>query len=146
MTKQKKTTFKVMLADGSLATRSSLHPYTHVLLGREDFTATRARIHGSRERFVSDFDFYTRRAAADREDGFVTRERAQAEIAGFATATEYADAKITAAIAKSAPEGIQLGPEVALRWSASAANASKGMNDRGVKGIFTGFRVVEVYV
>jgi hypothetical protein len=134
-----KYTFKH--ADGHTSTRSSERPYTHVVVGRIDLAAWRARLiesqsagenwdftHAMAQKKVGDRMFPDRPWVMKQEDV----DKYQAELAANPDRAAY--------IAKRHQEGLasiekQHGagaksPEGVLQWSMSAANAAKGAQSK----------------
>jgi hypothetical protein len=143
-----KTTYTVTTAEGKVETRKSERPYTHVLLGRVDYVAERAFAHTQEKFHHETFNWYSRVASGNYNFGPYTsaeevarkQAHARAQIAGHTPAT-FAAKLIAGYIAKHAPEGEVAGPEVALRWSASQANATKAITEFQARH-YTGLRVV----
>ena len=152
-----KTTYKVTTAEGKVETRKSERPYVAVLLGRPDYVAMRASYSkdwGKDDAHRSNFSYYTRQAANDPTvwSTWETAEeierqiaKAKAAIEGYADAETYRAAKIAEHIARYCPEGQDQGEEVALRWSASMANAQGAISEFQSR-LYTAFRVVPAEV
>lgn len=151
----KKTSYQVTTAEGKIETRKSNRPYVAVLLGRADYVAMRARERRDQEVHESNFKYYQKVAARSIDspawsqyDPTSERERdiknSQEQIAGH-TMESYKAAKVAAYIARYCPEGKDQGPEVALRWSASVANAQGAISEFQAR-YYTAFRVVAAEV
>jgi hypothetical protein len=146
-----KTTYQVTTAEGNIATRKSAHPYTHVLLGRRDYIRHRAYINGS-DLYAANYKWYTKTAARDVNvlDRYETAEKvarevaeAKEKVAGYASEAEYVAAKRAESIARECPEGQDMGPEEALRWSKSRVNAEKAIAEFTSERFWTACRVAE---
>jgi Protein of unknown function (DUF3489) len=146
-----KTNYQVTTAEGKIETRKSARPYTHVLLGRPDYVALRARMNS--KDYANNFAYYTRVAEGryewskwdTAEEIARSVEKAKTEVAGFADAKTYGEAKIAQYIAENCPEGQDQGEEVALRWSQSVANAQGAISEFQGR-FYTAFRVVPAEV
>jgi hypothetical protein len=143
---EKKTTFKVTTAEGTILTRKSFRPYTHVVLARRDFDAERAHaIKNNREANASNYAYYmggwrkhyTTEQIAD--EVCLSGRISEAVAAGSLEA--YLALKLEQRLA-SIPTAAA-GPEIALGWSSSFALASKAASTKLNQDWYTGIRVVE---
>jgi hypothetical protein len=147
----KKTSYKVTTAEGNIETRKSARPYVAVLLGRPDYVALRARMNS--KDYANNFAYYTKVAEGryewsrwdTAEEIARSVEKAKTEVAGFADAKTYGEAKVAKYIAENCPEGQDQGEEVALRWSQSVANAQGAISEFQGR-FYTAFRVVPAEV